>query len=137
MRVVLDTNILVSALLIQTGFPAAIYRAWSERQFTLLTCAEQLDELRDTLRKPRIAARIKPYMAGRLVNDIRAFAEIVDRLPKVQRRPIRQMIFSWHSAKEAKPNFSRRAIRVDCSPWGVTAPRGLYRLATSPRWSDN
>jgi hypothetical protein len=74
MRVVLDTNILVSALLVQTGFPAAIYRAWSEREFTLLTCAEQL------------AARIKPK-AGRLVNDIRAFAEIVDKLPKVQRSP--------------------------------------------------
>jgi uncharacterized protein len=87
MRVVLDTNILVSALLVQTGFSAAIYRAWSERQFTLLTCAEQLDELRETLRKPRIAARIKPYKAGRLVNDIRAFAEIVDTLPKVQRSP--------------------------------------------------
>ena len=35
----LDTNILVSALLVQTGFPAVIYRAWSEREFTLLTCA--------------------------------------------------------------------------------------------------
>jgi predicted nucleic acid-binding protein len=43
--------------------------------------------LRETLRKPRIAARIKPYKAGRLVNDIRAFAEIVDTLPKVQRSP--------------------------------------------------
>jgi uncharacterized protein len=84
---VLDTNILVSALLVQTGFPAAIYRAWSERAFTLLTCEEQLDELRDTLRKPRIAARIKPYKAGRLVNDIRAFTEIVDTLPNVQRSP--------------------------------------------------
>lgn len=83
----LDTNILVSALLVQTGFPGVIYRAWSERQFTLLTCAEQLNELRDTLRKPRIATRIKPYKAGRLVNDIRAFAEIVDKLPKVQRSP--------------------------------------------------
>jgi uncharacterized protein len=87
MRVVLDTNMLVSALLVQTGFPAAIYRAWSERQFTLLTCAEQLHELRETLRKPRIAARIKPYQAGRLVNDIRAFAEIIDKLPRVQRSP--------------------------------------------------
>lgn len=83
----LDTNILVSALLVQTGFPAAIYRSWSEREFTLLTCAEQLDELRDTLRKARIAARIKPYKAGRLVNDIRAFAEIVDNLPKVRHSP--------------------------------------------------
>ena len=30
MRVVLDTNILVSALMIQVGNPAAIYRAWQE-----------------------------------------------------------------------------------------------------------
>ena len=43
--------------------------------------------MRDTLSKPRIAARIKPHKAGRLVNDIRAFAEIVDTLPKVQRSP--------------------------------------------------
>ena len=46
MRVVLDTNILVSALLIQLGIPAAVYRAWHEGHFTLLTCPEQLDELR-------------------------------------------------------------------------------------------
>lgn len=46
MRVVLDANILVSALLIRTGYPAAIYRAWHEGRFGLLTCAEQLDELR-------------------------------------------------------------------------------------------
>jgi len=45
MRVVLDTNILVSALLVQVGPPAAIYRAWHEGNFTLLACIEQLDEL--------------------------------------------------------------------------------------------
>jgi len=40
MRVVLDTNILISALLIQVGHPAAIYRAWQECDFTLLTCVD-------------------------------------------------------------------------------------------------
>ena len=59
MRVVLDTNILVSALMVQIGKPAVIYRAWQEGHFTLLTCAEHLDELRATLQKPRIAERIK------------------------------------------------------------------------------
>src|SRR6266849_9606882 len=85
--VVLDTNILVSALLIQTGYPAAIYRAWREGHFTLLTCAEQLDELRATLRKPAIAARIKPYKAGGLVNELKKLAESVDELPRVRRSP--------------------------------------------------
>jgi uncharacterized protein len=87
MRVVLDTNILVSALLIQTGNPAEIYRAWQEGQFTLLTCAEQLDELRATLRKPAIAELIKPYKAGGLVNEMKDLAEIVDELPRVRRSP--------------------------------------------------
>ncbi len=87
MRVVLDTNILVSALLIQTGNPAVIYRAWQEGRFKLLTCAEHLDELRATLRKSAIAERIKPYKAGGLVNEIRELAEIVDALPRVRRSP--------------------------------------------------
>jgi predicted nucleic acid-binding protein len=60
MRVVLDTNILVSALIAETGSPAGIYRSWRSGNFTLLTCAEQLNELRETLRKPAVAARIKP-----------------------------------------------------------------------------
>jgi putative PIN family toxin of toxin-antitoxin system len=87
MRVVLDTNILVSALMIQTGNPAAIYSAWQEGHFTLLTCAEHLDELRATLRKPAIAERIKPYKAGGLVNEMKKLAESVDALPRVHRSP--------------------------------------------------
>jgi putative PIN family toxin of toxin-antitoxin system len=87
MRVVLDTNILVSALLIQTGNPAAIYRAWREGRFTLLTCAEQFDELRATLRKSAIAERIKPYKAGGLVNELKKIAECVEALPRVRRSP--------------------------------------------------
>lgn len=87
MRVVLDTNILVSALLIQTGYPAAIYGAWQEGRFRLLTCAEQLDELRATLQKPAIAARIKPYKAGRLVNELKQLAETIGNLPPVERSP--------------------------------------------------
>ena len=87
MRVVLDTNILVSALLIQTGNPAAIYRAWREGHFTLLTCAEHLDEMRATLSKPAIAERIKPYKAGGLVNEMKKLAESVHALPSVRRSP--------------------------------------------------
>jgi hypothetical protein len=85
MRVVLDTNILVSALLVQSGHPATIYLAWQEGYFTILTCADQLDELRATLRKPAIAARIKPYNAGRLVNELKKLAEEIGPLPPVHR----------------------------------------------------
>jgi len=87
MRVVLDTNILVSALLSPAGNPAAVYNAWSVGKFTLLTCPEHLDELRATLQKPRIAALIRPHKAGRLVNELKELAETIGSLPRVRRSP--------------------------------------------------
>jgi putative PIN family toxin of toxin-antitoxin system len=85
MRVVLDTNILISALIAPAGKPDAIYRAWLEGKFTLLTCPAHVDELRATLQKPRIAERIKPHRAGRLVNEIKDLAEHIAELPDVKR----------------------------------------------------
>jgi len=85
MRVVLDTNIPVSALIAPAGTPAAIYNAWEDGRFTFPTCAEHLDELRATLQKPRVADLIKPYKGGRLVNQIKKLAETIDPLPRVER----------------------------------------------------
>ncbi len=87
MRAVLDTNILVSALISPTGHPAAIYDAWEDGKFTLLTCAEHLDELRATLQKPQVAELIGPHKAGRLVNQVRKLAEDIGPLPRVKRSP--------------------------------------------------
>lgn len=87
MRVVLDTNVLISALISPSGFPAAIYGAWEDGRFTLLTCDEQLDELRATLQKPAIARLVQPHKAGRLVNQIRRLAEVIEKLPPVSRSP--------------------------------------------------
>src|SRR3984885_10038172 len=85
MRVVIDTNILVSALIAPSGNPAAIVDAWLDGKFTLLTSDEQDDELRATLSKPKLAELIKPHRAGRLVNQIKKLAEDVGALPSVER----------------------------------------------------
>jgi len=87
MRVVLDTNIIVSALIAPQGKPAAIIRVWLDRKFTLLTCAAQVDELCSTLQKPRVAELVKPHKAGRLVNQVKKLAEDIDPLPRVARSP--------------------------------------------------
>jgi uncharacterized protein len=84
MRVVLDTNIIISALLAPAGKPAAIVRIWLDGKFTLLTCAAHLDELRSTLEKPRVAERVKPHKAGRLVNQVKKLAEDIGPLPRVE-----------------------------------------------------
>jgi uncharacterized protein len=85
MRVVVDISIIVSALIVTTGSPAAIIDAWLAGEFTLLTCAEHLDELHSTLRKPSVSERIKPHKAGRLVNRLKKLAESIDELPTVTR----------------------------------------------------
>lgn len=45
MRVVLDTNILLSALISPHGAPDTIYRAWRAARFELVTSQAQLDEI--------------------------------------------------------------------------------------------
>lgn len=85
MRVVLDTNILVSALITPHGKSALALDAWLDGRFTPLTCAAQMDELRSTLQKPRVADLLNPHRAGRLVNQIKKLAEDVAPLPRVSR----------------------------------------------------
>ena len=87
MRAVLDTNIFVSALLVDTSPPAQILAFWREGKFRLLTAAEQLDELARVTRYPRIRARLTPALAGRLINEIRDVALLVGTLPLVERSP--------------------------------------------------
>ena len=43
--------------------------------------------MRATLQKPRVGNLIKPYKAGRLVNQIKEFAESVGQLPRLRRSP--------------------------------------------------
>jgi uncharacterized protein len=105
MRVILDTNILVSALLVTSGPPGVIYRAWAEGAFTLLTCRQQLTELRGTLRKPALAERIRPYQAGRMVNDLKALALLVDPLPVVRRSPDPEDDFLLAAAQAGRADF--------------------------------
>lgn len=84
MRLVIDTNVLVSALLSGPSLPARLIELWREGGFDLLTSAEQLDELMRVTRYPKIRARLPPALAGRLINDLRAAATVMtDHLPAV------------------------------------------------------
>ena len=87
MRLVIDTNILVSALLAATSLPAQLVVLWRAGRFDLLTAVKQLDELMRVTRYPKIRERLAPAIAGRLVNDLRALACMVDKLPVVDASP--------------------------------------------------
>lgn len=83
MRVVVDTNVLISALLSSRSPPAQIVTLWREGRFALLTSQEQLDELARVTRYPKIRERLSPALAGRLVNELRDVAVMVADLPQV------------------------------------------------------
>ena len=59
MRVVLDTNILVSGLISPSGIPAQIQTAWRRGDFELVTSVPLLDELTEVLSYPRIRNRLR------------------------------------------------------------------------------
>ncbi|MEI8147342.1 MAG: putative toxin-antitoxin system toxin component, PIN family [Alphaproteobacteria bacterium] len=85
MRVILDTNILLSGLLSPSGTPAQLVDAWLDRRFMLVSHPIQIEEFSAVTRRDKIRALLRPSEAGRLVNQIAALAEMPSRLPQVQR----------------------------------------------------
>jgi hypothetical protein len=82
-RLVIDTNILISALLVSASLPAHLVVLWREGSFDLLTSAEQVEELMRVSRYPRIRARLASAVAGRLINEMRDLGVRVTDLPTV------------------------------------------------------
>ncbi|MCW5223655.1 putative toxin-antitoxin system toxin component, PIN family (plasmid) [Verminephrobacter aporrectodeae subsp. tuberculatae] len=80
MRVVLDTNVLLSALLSPHGWPDTIYRAWQKDRFDLVTSAAQIDELRRASRYAKFKDVLQPYRVGTMVNNMRR-SIMLDALP--------------------------------------------------------
>jgi len=82
-RVILDTNVLISALLHDRSLPNQLVALWRQGKIALLTSDEQLDEFRRVTRYPKIRDRLNPAVAGRLVNELKQVATIIANLPEV------------------------------------------------------
>ena len=80
MRVILDTNVLLGALISPHGPPDAIYRAWRAARFDLVTSAAQLDELRRVSRYPKLKTILPAHRVGTMVNNMQR-AIVLEQLP--------------------------------------------------------
>lgn len=87
MRLVLDTNILVSGLLSRKGPPGLLVAAWLDLRFELVTSAEQLDELRRVLAYEKLRPFISKEQARDFVENLETLAELAEDLPDVQASP--------------------------------------------------
>lgn len=80
MRVVLDTNVLLSALISPHGAPDAIYKSWRAGRFDLVTSSAQLAELRRASRYPKLKTILQPHLVGTMINDLNR-AIVLETLP--------------------------------------------------------
>jgi putative PIN family toxin of toxin-antitoxin system len=70
MRVILDTNVLLAALISPHSPPDIIYRAWRAARFDLVTGSVQLDELRRVSRYPKIKAILPAHRVGTMIKNM-------------------------------------------------------------------
>jgi putative PIN family toxin of toxin-antitoxin system len=87
MLVVLDTNILISALISPAGSANKIYSAWKNSRFALLTHEKQINEFRRVTRYPKLHKYILPEEAGTMINEVMRLAIHVKKLKKIDVSP--------------------------------------------------
>jgi putative PIN family toxin of toxin-antitoxin system len=105
-RVVLDANVLVSALISGNGIPGMILDAWLQGKFQLCVSPEIMKEMRHVLLYPRIAERLEAGDADKLIKHLGSLAEWVigdDQLKILTRDPSDNIYLSC--AAKAKCNF--------------------------------
>ncbi len=82
-RVVLDTNILIGALITRETPPDALYRAWLRGAFEVVTSRAQLAELATVLARPRLQRYIDPDEAAVIVEHLETRATVLRDVPPV------------------------------------------------------
>jgi putative PIN family toxin of toxin-antitoxin system len=87
LRLVLDTNILISALLRKNTPPYLLYQAWRENQFELVTSPKQLEELQRVMAYPKLQRYFTPEEAQKMLAGITAYTLCVTSLPIVSDSP--------------------------------------------------
>lgn len=80
MRVILDTNVLVAALISRNSPPDTIYRSWRAGRFELVTSSVQLEEFRRISRYPKLKAILPNHRVGTMINNLNR-AVVLEQLP--------------------------------------------------------
>ena len=82
-RIVLDTNVLVSALISRNGPPGRMLAEVKRAGLKLITSAAQLRELRNVLDREQLRRYIRRDEAEDLIRNLEAVGEVVTDLPDV------------------------------------------------------
>ena len=83
MRVVLDTGILIAALITKNTLPDRLYQLWREKRFTLITSEWQLSEFKRVSRYPKLRPYLKQHEVGTMIQGLRTNTIVFSDLPRV------------------------------------------------------
>ncbi len=81
MRVILDSNILLSAFFQADSPPNLLVHAWMDGRFDLLSSSEQIEEITRVARYPHVRKLIHSSEIGWLINRLRDRATLLIDLP--------------------------------------------------------
>jgi hypothetical protein len=86
MKVVVDTNVLVSRVIVPAGVPAQILKKWEEGAFELLVSEPILSECLRVLSYKRIRARhqLSDDQIAATISGLREFATVVNVVEKLE-----------------------------------------------------
>jgi len=116
MRIILDTNVLVSGLLVAEGPPAKLLDAWQRNQFTLVACEELIAELREVTARPFFKARLRASRVEVLAAGVRDFSFFCADLPPGAKAP------------DPKDSFLLALAEASDAEFLVTGDKGLQAL---------
>jgi putative PIN family toxin of toxin-antitoxin system len=118
MLVLLDSNIYFSALISPHNLPARIVHAWRNGRFYLLTCKQQIDEIREASRNPKFRALFQPHHVGTMLNNLYGATVWPDPLPRK------------HEAADPTDSYLLDLIEVAQPDYAVTGDKrsGLLQL---------
>jgi len=140
MRVILDTNVLLSALISPHGAADQLYQFWRTVRFTLITSTAQLDEIRRVTRHERFRPLLGSAAAGTVVNELRELAVLLTDLPTVDisADPFDNFLFSM--ARLGRADYLVSGDRAGVLAVGqfeathiVTARQMLRELGAAPK----
>jgi hypothetical protein len=116
MRLILDTNVLLSAQLSPRGAPAKLLAAWEHKRFTLVISNELLAEPREVLARPFFRERLRR-------SDAELFAVTLHDLALCYPKPPPSGI-----ARDAKDSFLLALAAASEASFLVTGDKGLLAL---------
>ena len=102
MRIVLDTNVLVSALIAREGPPGRLLSAVKRGDCTLVTSVYQIEELRKVLGRDRLKPYIRSAEADDLLHGLESVGVVVAELPEMDLSPDPKDNPIWQPDSRAK-----------------------------------